>query len=78
MLESILRMPGLPANKTRIDRAPRPFIPVHVRRGNLEARFFTTITCLGTPIDVTAEEIRIESYFPADEATDAWVRQLAD
>jgi hypothetical protein len=31
---------------------------------------------LGTPLDVTAQELRIESYFPADDATDAWVRSL--
>jgi len=30
-----------------------------------------------TPIDVTAQELRIESYFPADRDTDAWIRSLA-
>jgi len=47
-----------------------PFLPVHLWRGDLEARFFTMITTIGTPIDATAEDIRIETYFPADDATE--------
>jgi hypothetical protein len=31
-----------------------------------------TITTLGTPLDVTAQELRIESYFPMDAATEAF------
>jgi hypothetical protein len=31
--------------------------------------FFTTITTLGTPLDLTTQELRIESLFPADEDT---------
>jgi hypothetical protein len=54
-----------------------PFIPVHLRRGDLEARLFTTISTIGTPIDATAEDLRIETYFPADEATARLMRDLA-
>jgi transcriptional regulator with XRE-family HTH domain len=31
--------------------------------------FFTIVSALGTPYDVTLDEIAIESFFPADEAT---------
>jgi hypothetical protein len=54
-----------------------PFIATHLRRDGVEVRLFTTLTTLGTPLDVTAEELRIESYFPADEATERFVRELA-
>jgi transcriptional regulator with XRE-family HTH domain len=33
--------------------------------------FFTTTTLFGTPLDVTLEELAIESFFPADAATKA-------
>ena len=56
---------------------PGPFVTVHLRRGACEARVFTTISTIGTAIDATAEEIRIETYFPADEATAALMRDLA-
>jgi len=50
---------------------------VHLRRDGLEARLFTTITKVGIPIDATAEELRIETYFPADDATAAFMRSMA-
>jgi hypothetical protein len=39
---------------------------------------FTAITTLGTPLDVTLQELRIESFFPADEESDRRIRALAD
>ena len=54
--------------------SPDPWLALHLKRDDVELRFFTTLTTLGTPIDVAAEELRIESYFPADPATDAWLR----
>lgn len=55
-----------------------PFVPLHLRKGDDELRLFTTLTTLGTPIDVTAQEVHIESYFPADEATDRRLRAMAE
>jgi transcriptional regulator with XRE-family HTH domain len=40
--------------------------------------FFSTITVFGTPVDVTLSELAIESFFPADEATAAIMRRMAD
>jgi transcriptional regulator with XRE-family HTH domain len=34
-----------------------------------KASFFTTITTLGTPLDLTTQELRIELLFPSDDAT---------
>lgn len=42
----------------------------------MELRLLTLLTTIGTPLDVTAEEIAIESYFPADDASEAWLRGL--
>ena len=39
--------------------------------------FFSTVTTLGTPLDVTLQELRIECFFPADEQTVASVRELS-
>jgi len=40
-------------------------------------RFFSTLTTLGTPLDVGLQELRIESFFPADEETRAALHRLA-
>ncbi|MBW4579124.1 MAG: helix-turn-helix domain-containing protein [Tildeniella nuda ZEHNDER 1965/U140] len=42
----------------------------HFKRDDLEWKFFSTIATLGTPYDITLQELRIECLFPADEATE--------
>lgn len=57
--------------------ATGPVLVMTLRRGDERLRVFTTITTLGTPIDVTAQETHIESYLAADEATARWFRDGA-
>jgi transcriptional regulator with XRE-family HTH domain len=45
-------------------------LPVHIRKDGLELRVFSTIMTLGTPRDVTLQELRIETIFPADAASE--------
>ncbi len=51
-------------------------LPIHVRTEAFELRLFSTIMTLGTPQDVTLQELRIETFFPADAASEATWRQL--
>ena len=37
----------------------------------------TAIATLGTPQDITLQEVRVESFFPADDRSDALFRSLA-
>jgi len=53
-------------------------LPIHFRRGTTNLRYFMTITTLGTPLDVTAQELRIESYFPMDAETEAFGIRCAE
>lgn len=46
-----------------------PLLPIQFRKGTFAADFFSTVTTLGTPLDVTLQEIRIECFFPANEQT---------
>ncbi len=46
-----------------------PVPPIHFRRDGTSLRLFTTIATLGTPQDVTLDEIRIEFFFPMDDPT---------
>jgi transcriptional regulator with XRE-family HTH domain len=52
-------------------------IPVELRVAGHLLRFFTTITTLGAPQDITLAELRIEAFHPADAATEAAVRAAA-
>lgn len=80
LLEEIVRYPGVPSQwRTRdLGSAPPPLLTVVFRKDREELRFFSTITTFGTPRDVTLDELRVESMFPADEATAERCRALAD
>ena len=51
-------------------------LPVHIRTNGLELRLFSTIMTLGTPRDVTLQELRIETFFPADDASERTWRSV--
>ena len=71
--DELLAYPGVPARwrSPQLDRPPVPLLSIVYRKGDLRLAFFTTITTFGTPQDVTLQELRIECFFPADEATRA-------
>jgi transcriptional regulator with XRE-family HTH domain len=79
LLDEVLRYPGVPSRWRSRDpvATPPPLLTVVFRKGDRELRFFSTISTFGTPHDVTLDELRIECWFPADEATGALCRDLA-
>jgi hypothetical protein len=46
-----------------------PVLPMLFHHRDRQLAMFTTIATLGTPRDVTLQEVRIECFFPMDEAT---------
>lgn len=52
-----------------------PILTIDIMKDNLELSLFSTIATLGTPLDITLQEIRIECYFPADEKTQEYFRK---
>ena len=79
LLDALLAYPGVPSRMTEIDlaAAPRVCVTVKLEKDGTSLELFSTLTTLGTPLDVTAQELRIESYFPADEVTGEWLRKSA-
>jgi transcriptional regulator with XRE-family HTH domain len=71
LLRRLLAYPGVPAlsHAPALEELPSPVLAMHFRKGATSLRLFTTIATLGTPQDVTVQELRIECFFPADEAT---------
>jgi transcriptional regulator with XRE-family HTH domain len=79
LLQDLLRAPGVPADwrEPELDAPLSLVLPVAVALGDFTARFFTTITTLGAPQDVTLQELRIESFHAADAATAQVIRGMA-
>ena len=71
LVAEVLGYPGVPASWRRPDLAASmlPIIPVCFERDGRRFSYFSTVTTLGTPIDVTAQETRIECFFPVDDET---------
>jgi transcriptional regulator with XRE-family HTH domain len=61
-----------------LDARSLPFLPVILKKDGVSLNLFTTIATLGTPHDVTVHELRVESFFPADEATANWFKAMAE
>ncbi len=51
-------------------------LPVHLRKDGIDLRTVSTIMTLGTPQDVTLQELRVETFFPADDASDRVLRSM--
>jgi hypothetical protein len=52
-----------------------PVIDVAFAFGADRLSFFSVVSTIGTPADITAQELRVEAFFPSDAAThEAWTR----
>jgi transcriptional regulator with XRE-family HTH domain len=80
LLEELLSYPDVP-RKWRtldLDAAPVPFLGVELRRDKTHLTFFSTLTTLGVPYDITLHELRVECFFPADRESETLLRNPGD
>lgn len=52
-------------------------MPLRLRTAAGELSFISTTTIFGTPVDVTLQELALETFFPADAETGEALRRLA-
>src|SRR5262245_66267384 len=74
LLDEVLAYPGVPAEgRTReLGSTPQPLLNTVFGKDDLELRFFSTITTIGTPHGVTMDEVQIQGSFPAEDGTGAF------
>jgi transcriptional regulator with XRE-family HTH domain len=72
LLTEVLALPGVPASWRRPDLTTplMPMAPVNFARDAIAISYFSMVTTVGTPQDVTAQELRLESFFPVDPVTE--------
>ena len=77
-MDEVVTYPDVPTDWNVPDLAdPLPVMTVTFEKSGMRSSWFTTVTSLGTPQDVTLQELTIESFFPADEETEATIRAIA-
>lgn len=59
------------------NHSPGPVIPTIYRAGGIRLSLFATIAQFGTPDDLALDDLKIELFFPADEATDIALKRMA-
>jgi transcriptional regulator with XRE-family HTH domain len=79
LLDEIMAYPGLPA-EWRLPRNPAgssPVMTMQLAKGDFRLAFFSTLTTLAMPTDAALQKLKIECFYPADDATAAIARELA-
>ena len=79
VLDDLLAMPTVDPDWRRVDLSvpADPTLVVHLRAGDVDLHFTTMVTAFQAPQNAAVEEIAVEAWFPADEATAEVMRALA-
>jgi transcriptional regulator with XRE-family HTH domain len=71
--EELRTYPGEPQRRGMRQNVNDIAVPLKLDLGGAKLSFISTITVFGTPLDVTLSELAIETFFPADEETRAFL-----
>jgi hypothetical protein len=77
--DELLTYPGVPSRWKLPDPVSvvPPLLTMRLKKDDLSLAFFSTLTMLATPRDITLQQLRIESFYPADTITEETARRLA-
>jgi transcriptional regulator with XRE-family HTH domain len=80
LLEELARYPDVPQSLRQPDLSlpSEATFTLRLKRGDLDLAFLTTLTVFSAPQNVTLEELKLESYFPLDDATARACERLAE
>jgi len=73
----LMTLPDVAAPQLKDHEAPGPLCELRLRTGDLALSLIGAILTLGTPQDVTLQELRVEMFMPADAASEAALVALA-
>jgi transcriptional regulator with XRE-family HTH domain len=67
----LTKLPDVAAPRLDESETPGPLCEVRLRKGELGISLIGAVLTLGTPQDVTLQELRVELFMPADAASEA-------
>lgn len=76
-LRELTRLPGIAMPELVEGEEPAPLCEVRLRAGDVALGLIGTVLTLGTPLDVTLQELRVEMFMPADAASEALLMKFA-
>lgn len=80
LLAGLREQHALPSGWYDLDwtQPPPPVLPVIFALAGARIRLFSMIATFGTPMDLTTDELRLETFFPMDSETEAFLRANTD
>ena len=75
--QELTKLPDVKPPQLNESEAPGPLCEVRLRKGDFAVGLIGAVLTLGTPQDVTLQELRIEMFMPADEVSEAVLVSLA-
>jgi hypothetical protein len=72
-----LNLPDLPVPQFDEQETSSPLCEVRLRKGDIAVDLIGTVLTLGTPQDITLQELRVEMFMPADSASQAVLEKIA-
>ncbi|MBA55589.1 MAG: transcriptional regulator [Pseudomonadales bacterium] len=78
LFRDLCNLPSIPERWQNITppTAPEPILPLELQWNGATLRIFSMISTFGTALDITADELRVETFFPVDEFTETFFRML--
>jgi transcriptional regulator with XRE-family HTH domain len=67
----LMALPDVAAPQLKENEAPGPLCELRLRKSDLAIGLIGAVLTLGTPQDVTLQELRVEMFMPADAASEA-------
>lgn len=80
LLDELLAMPTVQPDWRHVDllTPSDPALVLHLRADDLDLRFLTMVTAFQAPQNVAVQHLRIEAWFPYDDATTEACRALGE
>jgi len=72
-----LKLPDIPTPQLNETETPGPLCEVRLKKGDVSIGLIGAVLTLGTPQDVTLQELRVELFMPADAESEAALTALA-
>lgn len=80
LLAEVSQWPGVPAewrHQAWLSAMPPPIFPLEMDLGEHTLKVYSMVSTFGTALDITADELRVETFFPADDFSRDFFRVLA-
>lgn len=80
LLADVSQFPGVDEkwrNQDWLSTMPPPIFPMEYALGEFTLKVFSMVSTFGTALDITAEELRVETFFPADDFSRDFFQMLA-